>query len=852
MANYLQPNEYQTYQSTPYQLPVQQIVQAVQTRNAYWDSAMSNLRNTYQNYLGLDLTRQDNHQRLQGLMQGVNDQLKSVSKTDLSLGENYGKALSIFDPIVKDDNIMGDNAITKHYRDQFQIGQNLRTVDGGKAYSDTNMRDLSNHLSDFASDPSANNWRQHYSNRSFYTPYTDYSAEVSKLGREFKPDTKVLSAPVYIDPTTGRPTTDGKNGVLSPFMLTQSDKSILASQYRAFIDAHLSEKAKGQISLEGRVKYHDNIGALAQDYSGYNQDKINSYTMEMERLDGALKSATPAQRDVINSQMSQYKSNVDQLKIENAKLGIGDYSNLTPYKNQIASQIYSDKYMSYLGRASASTNIEMKYSPNKIWEDQFKEDQENKRFNIAKQVQLQIAEERNRTQLTIHGLKIGADGLPTIQTYGPVDEKSNESFGIKELNGLKTTAEKEYQDATDHLRDIISEETGTPFNKMNSSVIDGWQKRNEGSHELLDYRNAAQRYNIKRAAYSAIESYTDNQIKTKYPEIFNARENALNNVKNGETLNLVPYTGSDVIGLRSLMARSTSSLNLSAQDIKDVINGTSTKGKLVTVDEPGTVGGPGGVPQPVTKTLLEVNGNRYVLPEGTLNSTLSAANRKSMEYDTKRNELLNENMTRVIGKERIFEDDKNPIYKGLHNEVTRVIAGQTSGEIKPEDVMVTARNAKGDIYFKVQGSAKLLTEEIQKKVEASGGSYSKANDEYTIPQKLFGELSRPKTYDDPRLEGIQTLVDFKSAKGGNEIYRTPTITLGNRSFDIKVIMRNGNSTFQLVDPTSGAKFGMDERRSPFTSLSAVAAFGEKLGNLPDIQYLNYVRGPGNVPDFQPN
>src|ERR1700749_160113 len=126
MASYQQGNDYQTYQVNPYQLPTQQIIQAIGTRNQYWDSAASSLKNAYQNYLGLDLTRADNHQRLDQLMQGVNDNLKQVSKTDLSLGENYGKAMNIFDPIIKDDNIMGDNAITKHYKQELATAQGYR------------------------------------------------------------------------------------------------------------------------------------------------------------------------------------------------------------------------------------------------------------------------------------------------------------------------------------------------------------------------------------------------------------------------------------------------------------------------------------------------------------------------------------------------------------------------------------------------------------------------------------------------------------------------------------------------------------------------------------------------------
>src|SRR5580704_993208 len=170
MASYQQNYDPQSYVTTPYQLPIQAMTQALQTRNDYWDSAASNLRNVYQNYLGLQLSRSDNQQTLNGLMENVTDNLKQASKTDLSIGDNYGKAMAIFNPITQNSNIMGDNSITKHYQQEMATAQLYRQQNGGKAYSDTNVRDLTNHLEDFVKDPNASNWRQYYANRAYYTP----------------------------------------------------------------------------------------------------------------------------------------------------------------------------------------------------------------------------------------------------------------------------------------------------------------------------------------------------------------------------------------------------------------------------------------------------------------------------------------------------------------------------------------------------------------------------------------------------------------------------------------------------------------------------------------------------------
>lgn len=851
MANYLQPNEYQTYQTSPYRLPTQQILQAIQTRNQYWDSAMSNVNSAYQNYLNLDLSRGDNHERLQGLMQGVNEDLKKVSKTDLSIGENYGKALGIFDPILKDDNIMGDNAITKHYKSQYQLGQSLRTKDGGKEYSDTNMRDLSNHLQDFVNDPDASNWRQHYSGRAFYTPYVDYSSAISKISKDFKPNTDTLSAPGTLDPATGRIVQNPKG---DPYMLTISDRSILASQYRAFINAHLGEKEKNQIALEGRVKYHDSIDALASDYHDYNDEKMGHYNQEIARLTGLSTSATPTQQELYKSQIGSYQDEVDKLKVENTKIKAGDYSGITPYKNQIASQIYSDKYFDYLGRASAQKNLSIVYTPNKIWQTQVIQDNENKRFNIAKDVQLEIAREKNKTQLAIHGITLGANGLPTIDIYAPSDKSNDESFGIDRFNQLKDDNEKAFTDSKNELNRVISHETGVSVDDPGfEAATKGWFDRNPNNYAYKNYTEAAQLYNTNKAAYESLNKFVDDKIKKDNPEIYNARENVLNNIKTNETLKLAEYKGPNVTGWGP-SADVSKTLTLSPQDIKDIINGNSTKGKLVTVSEAGQTG-PGGVPHSVNNTLIEVNGTKYSIPYGTLNSTIAEVNRKSAEFEAKRADILNQNITRVIGKGKVFEDDKNPIYKAIHTDVIRTVGGENIGELKPENIMVTNKDNQGNIYFKIQKGANdnIDLDALKLKVGAAGGAYYKKDDEYMLPQKHFGQLSQPQSYNNPKLGAIRTLVDTRSMINPNDIFDTPDYSFGKRNFHFKVIIRGGQPAYQIIDsdPKSKAVFGVDASAAPFSTLDAAAAKAEQLGAYTDDVYAGQVIKLGNVPDYQP-
>lgn len=845
MASFQQDNAYQTYQVNPYQSPSQEMVQAISVRNQYWDSAASSIKNAYQNYLNLDLSRQDNHQRLNELMTGVNEQLKQVTQTDLSLGENYGKALSVFDPIIKDDNIMGDSAITKHYKDQYSIAQGYRIKDSGKGYSETNVRDLSNHLQDFTNDPNAANWRQHYSSRSFYTPYYDTAAEIRQVSKEFKPDVKSLSSPLYLD-KDGKPTDKGGNP--SGWMLNQTDKSIIASQYRAFVDAHLSDKAKDQLSIDGRVKYHDNIGALASDYTVSNQEKISHYSNEIKSLNGAIAGATDDQKDAIRSQINNYTALVKELSLENTKMKAGDYSNLSPYKDRIASKIYTDNYMDYLSKASAQHNVDIKYTPDQVWKTMYQEDNENKRFNIAKQTQLDIAKMNNDTRLIVAGMK-GLNGQPLtgIPVYGMADKSNDESFGKDKYNDLQTNSSKDFSDSIDQLNKKIAADKGIDPNdttvpaETRNSAVSSWMADPRNKNDVDQYYKAAQKRSSEQQLFSGIDSYVDNVLQKQYPEVYNYKKNVIDNIKQGQNVVLTPREGGQPI-----------TANLSADDLKNIVQGKGNF-KLGSYNEYNaifTAPGSGGAPTSNKIQTLTYNGKEYRFNYGTLAESLNKLDEGTNKLNETRDNLLSQNITRIAGKEKLFQNDKNPYYNAAHQLTTRELIGSTY-VVKPDDVVLTAKDRQGDVYFKVQGDAKINMESIKDRVKAAGGRYIKGDDEFVLPGKLYGNITSGQNFSDPKLSAIKSLVDFRSSATPNDRLTTAPQTWGNRNFSFKVDIQNGHPSYKIVDPYSGAQFGADSNGSPFSTLESAAAQATNLGNLNPDQYINFIKTVGGVPGYQP-
>jgi len=854
MATYQDSPAYQTYQVNPYQAPIQEMVQAISTRNAYWDSAASSVKNAYQNYLNLDLSRQDNHQRLNELMTGVNQQLKSVTQTDLSLGENYGKALSVFDPIIKDDNIMGDNAITRHYKDQFSTAQTYRIKDNGKGYSDTNVRDLSNHLQDFVNDPNASNWRQHYSSRSFYTPYYDVAAEIRQVGKDFKPNVESLTSPLYLD-KDGKPT--GKGGSPSGYMLTQTDKSIIASQYRAFINAHLSDKAKDQLAIDGRVRYHDNIGALAQDYTTSNQEKINHYSNEIKSLNGMIAGNIPDdQKAVLRSQIDNYEAIVKELNLENTKMKAGDFSNITPYKDKIASQIYTDNYMDYLSKASAQKNIDVKYTPDQVWKTMFQQENENKRFNIASDLKWKIANLNNDTRLEIAGLKIrfGPNGQPLggIPVYGVADKSNDETFGKQKYDQLNADSAKEFSDATDQLNKKILADKGIDPNdtkvpaQTRDAAVSSWMSDPRNKNDVDQYYKAAQKRSSEQQLFAGIDEYVNTTLAKSYPEIYNYQKSVLDQINKGEYVNLTPTKESASKGAAGM------SVWLRPDDIKSILDGTNGV-KLGSYKEySSTSSGPGmgGQYTPTTiRTLKFPSGNEFRFNYGVLAESLNKLEEGSNKLEETRNKLLTQNITRIAGIEKIFQDDKNPYYKAAHQLTMREIMG-TDYVVKPEDVVITDKDRQGDIYFKVQGDSKVNIDRVKDRVQAAGGRYIKADDKFILPGRLYGGITGGQSFQDPKISSIQSLIDFRSSATPNDRLTTVPQTWGNRNFSFKVDIQNGHPSYKIVDPYSGAVFGSDANGSPFSTLESAAAQATNLGNLNSEQYINFIKTVGGVPGYQ--
>jgi len=842
MANYLSNPAYNTYQTDPYRLPVQQIVQAIDTRNKYWDIGASQVKSAYQNYLNLDLSLKANQDKLDGLMQGVNTNLKKVVSTDLSLADNVNTAMKIFDPITKDDDIKYDNAITKHYRQQASLAQNLKTTNGGKDYNDANFAYMVKPLQDFIKNNDPKLGREVYSNRRYYTPYYDVMEEWNKIEKNFKPDATQFTRPET--DANGKITNNGR-------MIEEKNKSVYASQFRAYMNSHLSDKAKQQLNINGVVAYGDHVETIANDYLNYNSEKIDSYNHEINILKGkkeaAIKSGRTNDAELYQHDIDRYDTEVKRLGVTNTKLKIKDYSDLIKDKDAIAGQMYTSNWIDNISKASERKDIEIKYSKDDAALFFLKMDNDNKNKNADREMDWKIAELNNDTKLKIAEMtasnkkdKNGED-IETEPTYGVSTEDDNENFGKPEVDKIISDGEKIKSDAADGLNKYLTS-IGIIDSKKpkatNDAAIEEWKKNNPNDYHWKNYREQIDLGDSNIAAGKAIQDYVNQEVRRNNPKLF------------------------DRSSIKDIKPITFNGITITAEDVQNSLEGRSSKIKVIKgntgINSTSSVGIPinsGYIPDRLFINGVEIP-STYGKPGNDVMMYYNKIEGRNFENTQKilseSNTLYNQAMTKIQGLERFTQNAKD---SNAIKSVQNIVYGKLAATgIKPDDVTITHRDKSGGVYFKVDATADNVSpSKIKDIILSSGGKYKKQFEggSYYLPNSEVGSFIRPKTFSDSRLNAIQTQIDWRTAASkNNDVFNTTSIKFGNRDFLFRITNRNSVPMYEVIDEDSGASFINFSTGQPFSTLEEASAMANALANLKPADLEAKIRILGNKPDYK--
>lgn len=310
MASYLEQYQYTPVQ--PYQAPVDQIAQSYQTKLSYWVQGAARVKGAQQQILGYNLSREDNRQALSEKMKVVNQQLKNVSQMDLSLGENQSAAMSIYNPILEDNAIQADNALTTHYKNEYQKAESYKTRDKGVGYNKDNQDYLMIKLNEFATDPDRNNYAKHLNSRQGYTPYTDVTAEVKEAMKSFKPSVIETVEPIL-----------DANGKYTGNHRTVKKASSTPEDIKRYLSGVLSPQALRQMQISGTVAYNGRKDLLVRDVIKPLRDEFTRNSKDIEDLTLSLTGQDAEKTAETNAKIEALKAKNGELGQEMVDVGNG-------------------------------------------------------------------------------------------------------------------------------------------------------------------------------------------------------------------------------------------------------------------------------------------------------------------------------------------------------------------------------------------------------------------------------------------------------------------------------------------------------------------------------------------------
>lgn len=279
------------------------------------------VKSQYQKLLDLELTHEDNQEKLNSFFKDANDKLNQNVNIDLSDYSNVQQALNIFDPLSKSpeyESVRLDNQYTKHYKEEIgkaEYYKNKQDKEGaiGSFYSDFNYKELVDNYTKFKNnsgqDPTS--WGDQYT----YKPYYNYNKEKRELTDNFlkQPD-KWSTETMDANGITNKVTYEGKS----------------ADQLQKFLDNNMSAKAKDQILLEGRVLGKSQFGDIndAEGDQKFISFLKTNYNKSLKEIDDEITKLEVIGTDKTNkkytkeelkemttslkTQRDEYKSNLDK------------------------------------------------------------------------------------------------------------------------------------------------------------------------------------------------------------------------------------------------------------------------------------------------------------------------------------------------------------------------------------------------------------------------------------------------------------------------------------------------------------------------------------------------------------
>lgn len=566
MPSFLEKEQLHAIQ--PFIADANSILGTFQTKVEYWRQGAAAVKGAYQKFLNLDLTHNDNQTRLDEFMKTAKTQLQQVSQTDLSVGDNQQMAMSIFEPIVKDREIMGDNAITKFFKEQYAIGESYKNKDGGKYYNSNNQNWMLKQLADFSTDD-ARNWQTHWNMRDGYTPYVDLSAKWTEFVKNYKP------------PLFSKAAGTDEKGNLLPLITTEGFKGLpdasdrVADMRRAFYST-LDEKDKKQLMINGMMRFGNDDSALAKGYLNQSASDVSMLQGEQKLLKEQLKGIQdPVLRKYQEDRIKASETESEQILSQMADVQNGNMSYIKQNRRSLAETLYTGMYVKSLAEGNVYNGFEHKIevANNPAWGTKYTVDAENQRSAARLRYDYYNANlehidraDKNRIDAVKEGWELNPDGtinfglVPTSslqKTNPPLPADVNNTVnGIDYMYGIDKTLAEDDKLARENIKNFLIGKNGSADNVTDESIdafiqeqriiydmISGELAKPEGQRDLkimakrvdpeyLQYRSRTQANEVTRKSNAESRTRFENRLK-EIPQLAGALKNKSVQVSDG-------------------------------------------------------------------------------------------------------------------------------------------------------------------------------------------------------------------------------------------------------------------------------------------------------------------------------
>ena len=322
-----QNNDYQALSVfRPYQLPVNDIFKAYSSLNAAWDQGAMGVKSAYENALQLNLVTDINKERRDQFMEQATTQVRKMASMDLSNASVQREGINIFSPLMKDEDVIGEDYVVRNLNQEIAKGLSTRTFGDGKQWNPLSIENLQIEKSFLSRELNKRNgWKYLYQNMSTYSPYYDGTAELKKI-------TDLVKAKEI----------EEANIKGEWYIETINKKGVSKERLHQAIQEMGSPQLKAQMRVEGRNTFYKVLKSNPKAVDGYFQgvatslftQKINDMKNNKKELiyNESIVPNTPE-----NTKLKKYYADtlveigkqIETLQNEEMPKAVAEYSNLS-------------------------------------------------------------------------------------------------------------------------------------------------------------------------------------------------------------------------------------------------------------------------------------------------------------------------------------------------------------------------------------------------------------------------------------------------------------------------------------------------------------------------------------------